>query len=508
MRHANTTFVIGFLMILALTAMASAALSDNAPSSISPEDSSVTFTISANNGTSTTGLEVVSINNGNITINGASVTISGISGFDSVTWKVNATDGNETGSTISKEYTFCSAGEKGSNFKIDDFDVNEDDEWSYFDNIEIEVKVENTDDDDNVRDVMVEVVVFDEDGNDVTSDFDFDDEAIDLGKINDDDSEVAKFTIDSLSPKDLEEGKYRAYFKAYSDDEGESAKCTQDVDWEGDDYFDFEINNDDLDDDFLVDDNDEITASCGDEDVIVEFEIWNLPRGNDEDKVLVNLYSSSLGVDEYVVVDDLDAGDNEDVSFLFDMPDYVSKNTYDLDVIVRYDYDEDESEFDRDAYDEKSEDNFQIRLNVLNCKAPQPTLSVSTNDEIKVGSEFTFEVNVKNNAADKQNVIVSLSDVSSWAEDVSVEPAVVTLDGGETKPVTVTLVPTEKGAHSFAIKSTIGTETYSQPISVDVDARWSLGKYFSKDYWEYWVAIGLIVLILIVLIAIIAVMRR
>jgi hypothetical protein len=87
----------------------------------------------------------------------------------------------------------------------------------------IELEVENTDRDENVDDVIVELVILDENGDDVTRDFDLEDEEIDVGRIGDDESEIVTFRIDQI-PADLEEGKYRLYFKAYSEDE-EDEQC-------------------------------------------------------------------------------------------------------------------------------------------------------------------------------------------------------------------------------------------------------------------------------------------
>ncbi|MAG40223.1 hypothetical protein CMI41_04630 [Candidatus Pacearchaeota archaeon] len=514
MRKTNLMFVFGFLMILASAMMVSAALTNNAPSSISLGTETFTFEVNATDGS--TGLEA-SINNGNISVGAivsgvATVTVTGLDdSFDTITGKINATDGNVTSFSVDVEYGFCSDGEQSTSdaklnivdYSIDNFGRGDDEEWEYLDNLEIEVEVENPRSED-VSDVMVEIIVFDESGNDVTSEFDFDDEEIDLGRIKDDDEEVATFVIDKVKVEDLDAGDYRIYFKAYSEDEGESVVCTEDID--GEDYIEFSINSD-LEDDFLVDESEEVHASCGDNGVSVSFDVWNL--GTDkEEKILVNLYSSSLGVDEYAVIDDLRGGKEEGVNFVFDMPDYVSKDYYNLDVILFYEYDDDDGdEFDEDAYGEEVEDDFQVILRIDACSAPEPTIDVSTDDEIKVGSEFSFEVSVTNNADDAQNVIISLSD-TSWAEDITIEPSVVALDAGETDTVTITMTATESGDHTFSVKSTIGTDTYTQPVSVNVDSKWSLGKYFSTDYWEYWLAIGLIVLILIVLIVIIAVVRR
>jgi hypothetical protein len=507
MSKQNATFVLSLLTVLTLSVMASAAFSISPTSGNLDHDAgSFVFDVDTNESV-TAYVDYGSLNqtssfdtNQTLKVNfNDSISFGTINGY--------ATNGVENKTfTRTINYDFCYNRVAGSKLNIVDYEINnlgrgDDEEWEYLDEVEIEVEVENPTNDD-IEDVLVEIRVFDENGNDVTSDFDFDDEEIDLGRIKDDDSEIAVFKIDRVKVEDINKGDYRIYIRAYSE---EDDKCTDDID--GDDYLPFEIKSD-LEDDFLVDESDEIFASCGDSGVLTTFDVWNL-GGDKEEKILVNLYGSSIGVDEYVVIDDLRSGKEESVSFLFNMPDYVSRDYYNLDVLLHYEYDEDDgSEFEERAYDEEVEDTFSIKLNILDCKAPEPTVTVSTDDEIKVGEEFKFEVSIKNNAADSQVVVLGLGDVSSWAKDVSFEPSVVTLDGGETGKVIITLLPTEKGSHRFSLQATMGTDTYSQPVSIDVDAKWAFGKYFSGDYWEYWAAIGLVVLILIVLIAIIAVMRR
>jgi hypothetical protein len=506
MRKTNLTFVLGFLFILASAMMVSAEFNIGFPGSVNHNDGSfnVGFTtdiVENHNIFVDYGASVPTV----LTDNGTFVvSFNDSMSFGSITGYVTNGSMNKTFS-VNIDYDFCGT-MPSSQLNIVDYEINnlgrgDDEEWEYLDEVEIEVEIDNPSSND-IDDVNVEIKVFDSDGNDVTNDFDFDDEKIDLGRVKDDDSEIATFKIDKVKVEDLEKGDYRIYVRVYSDDDN---KCDAEID--GEKYIPFEIKSD-LEDDFLVDESEEVLASCGDSGVAVTFDVWNL--GSDkEDKVLVNLYSSALNIDEYAVIDDIRAGKEESVSFIFDMPDYASSSYYNLDVLLFYDYDEDDGdEFDEFAYDDEVEDSFQVILRVDNCNAPEPTVGVSTDDEIRNGDEFSFEVSVTNNAPNTQSIIVSLSDVDSWAEGVTIEPGILVLEGGETDTVTITMSATDAGSHTFSVKTTVGTQTYSQPVSVDVKSKFALGKYFSMDYWEYWAAIGLIVLILIVLIVIIAVVRR
>src|SRR3989344_5946708 len=99
---------------------------------------------------------------------------------------------------------FCRLGEKGD-LRITDFIVNnlgkgDDDEWEPLDKIEMEGE------------------------EDVTNNFDFQDEEIDIGRIREDDSETVTFVIEEL-PADLDEGNYRIFVKAYEEG-NEDEQCT------------------------------------------------------------------------------------------------------------------------------------------------------------------------------------------------------------------------------------------------------------------------------------------
>ena len=495
-------------MVLALSIMASAAFTVSAPANVNSDDGSFDVVLTTDVAEPFNAF----VDFGTITPDTAAdnatlvVSYNNSMAFGSIEGYVTNGSANQTFS-VNVNYDFCSDKSARVDLDITEIDVKnsgrgDDTEWEFLDSVEIEVEVENTDNDDDVDDVIVEIKIFNSDGEDVTSDFDFDDEEADLGRIKEDDTEVAVFTIDKVKVEDLEKGDYRIYVRAYSED---TSECTADID--GDDYFEFEILND-LEDDFLVDETEEILASCGEDGVSVTFDVWNL-GDEKEDNILVNLYSSTIGVDEYAIIEDLRSRKEESVNFVFDMPEYVSKETYSLSVYLYYDYDSDDGEdFEEKAYGDEVEDDFDIILKVLECKAPEPTVQVETTEDAKAGKEFTFEVKVENNAADAQNIIVTVDGADSWAEDVVVAPGVLALQGGAEGIATVTLKPTETGSQTFNVKTLIGVEEYSQPVTVEVESRFAVGQYFSTDYWEYWVAIALVVLILIVLISIIAVMRK
>ena len=143
--------------------------------------------------------------------------------------------------------------------KISDFDINNlgkgnDEEWQYLDEIEIIVEIENTNNDDDVDDVEVEIRIFDgkieNGGNDVTNDFDLEDEiSDDIGTLKDGDEEILTFTINKVSP-DLDDGTYYLYLMAYEDGNEENQCISESSKLDDDYYFQFSIES--VDDDEAV----------------------------------------------------------------------------------------------------------------------------------------------------------------------------------------------------------------------------------------------------------------
>ena len=159
------------------------------------------------------------------------------SGMINVTNDANSTDSKEI--TVNFVGSLCSMGEQGTDLEIKDIKINnydgDDEDWSPLDKIEIEVEVENTGSE-KIRDVMVELAVFDSNGKNIAKDLeDLDDEEVDLGSIKSDNEETAIFEF--YVPADFDSGKYRLAVKVYSDDLGEENECTANSDDFDDTYF-------------------------------------------------------------------------------------------------------------------------------------------------------------------------------------------------------------------------------------------------------------------------------
>jgi hypothetical protein len=400
----------------------------------------------------------------------------------------------------------CIAGEKGDleipYFSVNNLGTGDDEEWDLLDEIEIEVEVENNNRNDRISDVIVEIKILNDDGDDVTEDFNLDDEEIDLGRIGKRESEIALFRIPEL-PADLEEGVYRIYIKAYSENDEDSQCVSTSNDFNKDDYNEIEIVREDDPAVIVKSDVIRMPVLCGDKDVVVSYDIYNI-GSDDEKRVLVVFENTELGISEKQVISNLRSGKKTEVTFVFDLPDYLPKKIYDISVTTYFDYNKGD-ELSTSSYDESSDEisrRFSTRLEILDCKTPEPTINARLDSEAKVNENLVVRINVKNNAGDTKNFIISAEGYESWGNIVSIEPASDSIAGGQSKDFLITFVPEKSGTQSFKISVIAGNETYEQPFSVSISGKKSLFD-FGLDNLSLYLLIGIGILIILILIVLI-----
>ncbi len=434
--------------------------------------------------------------------------------------RANYSNGS-TSTTPSTKDTLCELegySEKGR-LEISDFDVNnkgdgKDDEWQYLDVVEVKVEVGNTGSDD-VEDVEVMIAIYDDKiengGNDVTNDFDVEDEILtDIGKLKDDDQESVIFTINEVS-SDLDDGTYYMYIMTYEDG-NEAAQCNSEVD-SGDFYFAFTVESVDYEDSIVVKGSEfktQMDTYCDQQNLEIAIPIYNL-GDDEEERVLVNLYNSELKIDEYMVVENLDNGDKEIVTFFVDIPSDLAKEKYNLDVIVSFDWDDDEDDNNPLSYDEENTDS-SIRLNILGCKAKVPSIGASLESATEVGKNLIIKTTITNNGKVNDFVVTPMG-FETWAELVSVTPQTTTIASGNTQEVIITLSPKQAGPQTFKINVASGGETYNQPVSVKIAEApgvfSSLGSSLGLSNTMLYLVAGIVgLLVLIFFVLIIKVARR
>ena len=442
-------------------------------------------------------------------------------------------DGNYTDADVHNE-SFCTGipptqssdtwcGEDFTNGEIGDLRIidvdvtnngqGDDDLWGYLDDIEIEITIENTNDDESIDDVIVEIEIRDSGNNVYTKkDFNIDDDKEDVGKIGKDgDEESVIFTIDEL-PTDLDEGTYKIYVRAYEDNHGDEQCSSKSDDLENDDndetYFEFEIEAT-QDSTVIVSNNlDNIQAYCGEKNVEVTFKVHNI--GSDkEEKVLVNLYNSALGISEYKVIDDLKDGGSKEITFFVDIPEELAREYMEFDIFTFYDYDDDDDELEIYAYDEGSSnegDDFAIGLQITSCAAPAPSVNANLDSSAEVGEELVIKALITNSGKDN-SFAISASGFELWADLISVTPQTTSINEDEFVEVTVVLKPHTAGTQSFTIDTIVDGESHSQAISVKIDEKSDEGLFGMNKNMTY-IFIGIIALVILIFLVLIAKISR
>ncbi len=424
--------------------------------------------------------------------------------------------------TIPVEFvgSFCTDGEVGSDLEITDVKIDnndgDDDEWSPRDEIEVKVEVTNNNNDDKIKDVFVEIGLFDSTGKNVIKDMDdLDDEEIDLGSIKDDDEDTATFTF--TVPADFDDDNYRLVIKAYSDDLGEDAECTASSSDLSDDFYEA-INGEREEDEemHIILDNIQVSpspAQCN-EKVQVSGEIFNIGDEDYEDQVRVTLFSEGLGLDlEQTVREDFDQGDSEVVDFEFDIPADAEEKLYNIEFRTYYDYDDDD-----DTYDIVSDEKFTSTVRVAgNCNVQNTNAAVtatldSETPEAVPGKQVIINAKVRNTGDVMTTYTVSVLGNSGWSTLSSIEPQVVALSPGESRDVSIALAVNEDAAgdNELTIRAAYEGKTTDQRVILSVTegstGSTDLGPFVNhlRDNWF----IYLIILVNIVLIvAIILVIR-
>lgn len=296
------------------------------------------------------------------------------------------------------EFSFCELGTVEDELKIKNVDINnegegKDDEWKLLDTIEVEVEVEN-DGDDDIDDVMVEIGLFDSNGDNVINDVYFDnsdEEEVDIGDLNDGDEETVRFKF--RVPADMEDGNYKLAVKTYSDKLGEGVACDDGSSDLSDDLYErISIDREDDEGNFIAFEDVVLTstqATCGDL-ISLGTDVYNI-GDEDQDQVRINLRSLELGIDEsYEITNDLDQGDKEEVRIDFQIPTNAQNKTYMLELSSQYDY-------RNGIYRESSDNSISLPILVVNCNSVMGEINLSTekDDPIILNKEAYTSKNEK-----------------------------------------------------------------------------------------------------------------
>ncbi|MBS3076818.1 putative S-layer protein [Candidatus Pacearchaeota archaeon] len=418
--------------------------------------------------------------------------------------------------------SFCEVGSVGGdleirNIKIDNQGNGDDNEWNLLDTIEIEVEIENTGND-KIKDIFVEMGVFDSDGINQVSDLNFDnadEEKFDLGSLSDGDKDTATFTF--TVPADFTDGSYDLTFKAYSDDVGEDEQCIDTAsDFEESDRFNsVDIERESDSGKFIAFDNIEFTpteATCGDR-ISTTLDVYNI-GDEDQDQVRINLKNTELGIDEFVEIrSGLDQGDKETINFDIAIPNNAKDKVYNLALSSEYDY-------NKGTYRQESDEDMSVQLRVIGCGTTSGNASTGGNrivtisaelesDQVVAGGEVVVRATIANLKSQRTAFAVDALGYQSWATLESISPRIVDLDAGESKEVLLTFAVDEgvEGEQSFEIEvkdGLGGSELREIALNVGGTTQSGTGIFNLGDNSFLWI-IGAVNVVLIILIIIVAV---
>ena len=426
---------------------------------------------------------------------------------------------------------FCEIGEQGEQgdededvglLEIVDVKIDNDDgddlDWIPLDSITIEVEVENIGDD-KVRDIIVEIGLFDANGKNIIDDMkNLDKEEVELGSINEDDEDTAVFEFQV--PADFEDDTYSLVVKAYSDDMDEDTVCTSKAtDFDENDYYE-KINGERETDEekHIVIDNIRISPTepqCG-EIVQVSAEVFNIGDEDYEDQIRVTFKNEALGIDkELIIREDFDQGDSEIIDFEFEIPQDAELSAYTLEFRTFYDYD-DKDEF----YDLVSENKFFKSFAVDgNCiLIPESSVKITANlddstPEANAGEQVIIKATLENTGEDTTLYTISVYGNSAWSSLENIDPSSIIIPAGESKDVEIILNIDEgiEGNKELTIKAEYSGETTEQKVQLSVSAGATsgiTGAAISEHLKTNGFIYAIVLINLILIIAIILVIRR
>jgi hypothetical protein len=509
------------LSLMILVSLVSATITISEPSALSQTSGSFNLTISSDqNETIDFSIEDITQGSHSITFTAPTpITINDIdsqevevsyvidSGFDfelSVEYSTDFIASGSESDNVTRELNFkvddnyCSLGNQGGDLELD-VEINnvkgfgqEDDEWYAFDEIEVEIEVEN-DGNDDIDDIIIEWGLY----NPETGDWVIDEEEDDFN-LKDGKSETItidfKVDVDDLDA-DVED--YIFYVKAYSDDLGEDSECVS-----SSDNIDVKI-----EDDFVILDDIQFTetVSCGTE-LQISADVWNIGEDDQED-VYVIIYNQELGINEQIEIGDVDSFEDEKLELTVEIPENTEEKTYHLTFWV---YDEDNDRYENDEDDDSE---FYLPLKIEgNCYAgPQVTVSADLESGGKAGQELVVKAVITNIGTKLATYNLNMAGYADWASSTMNQQTII-LGSAESKEVLITLNVNKnvEGEKTFDIEVLSENELLVlQPVSINVEKagfnfNFLTGNAITTDNKYLW-GIGILNIILVIVIIIVAI---
>ncbi len=377
-----------------------------------------------------------------------------------------------------------------------------DEEWLPFDEIEVEIKVENNGDY-NIDDISLEWGITDDSFNDWVVELD----EIDNFKLKDGKEDTFTITF-NINEKDFDMdfdefvgNNYNLVVRATGTIDDNDAGSLDGQDTCASDSEEISIEEES---DFVILNKVNLPeiVSCG-EDMQITADVWNI-GSDDQDDVKVKIYNKELGISEIIEFNEIRSYRNEDLNVLLKIPKDAQEKTYILTFEV-YDEDNDIYENDYDEDESKFTKTFTIEGNCRGTSA-DAIVSASLESGGKAGEKLTIKATITNTGDDSATYNVNAATYASWANSVDVSPATFVIGKGESKTVTLTfdVKKDASGENNFDIEVlSEGQLVVTQPVSVQIaKSGFSIPSEFSLSFVITTGIITVLILIAIVILII------
>lgn len=438
-------------------------------------------------------------------------------GTNTVQVRAQASNGQIGTGNVQFKKTFCSSGPVVANLSISNVDWNnegegDDDSWELLDEIEVEVEVRNSNNDDEI-DAIVKLGLFDSNGQNnaddliYLSDSDGTDEEIEI-TVDEDDEETVTYRF--KVPADLDEGSYKLALKVYDDDEGENSDCDDSTsDFNNDFFQSIDIEQTSDDERFVIVDEIETNTplACG-ESLTGQFTVFNVGQ-DDQERIRITMKNTALGIDEeFEIIEDLDQGEDKTLDFSVPTP-LGAENKYHT-IVFRTFYD-----YKNGVYREESEQEFVAPVEITGCTGnlgnsgnglTNTQISAELDSEAIAGETLVVLATIRNTGDSEVDYSVDARDFDDWASLDEISDESFSLDAGEEKEITMTFTVNDdaEGVQTFDIQVASGGRVQIQEVEVELESAQKGFEFNFGDSSAIWI-IGLVNLVLIVLIIIVAV---
>jgi len=331
-----------------------------------------------------------------------------------------------------------------------------DNEWYPQDDIEVDVRVENNNNNDKIRNIVLEWGLFNKKTGkwtiEVSDEKDFD--------LKDGDEKIVtlKFKLDNMDEdlSDLDNGDFVFYARAKGDvdeDAGDRAVCSSASD----------TTTIAIESDFVILSDVQLpeTNACGSQTQVTA-DVWNI-GDSDQTDVYVVLYNKELGINQKVTIGDVDKFDNVKLDVLVNVPQNVEEKSYALTMSV---YNEDSQVF-QNSNDDYSKAEYTLKVFGSCSNLPLASVAANLQSEAKAGQELIVKATVANTGSVQKTFGIELTGYEDWATLVSVDKTTLDLKSKATGDVLVTLKVNKdvSGEKSFNLLVKDGVKILSQPVT-------------------------------------------